>query len=56
MALLLLLVAFFDHPHGGGVGRLQPIAMERTIRLINTELETVGVEITLPCDSRGNPL
>jgi hypothetical protein len=56
MALLLLLVAFFDHPHGGGVGRLQPIAMERTIRLINTELETVGVEITLPCDSRGDPL
>jgi hypothetical protein len=55
MTLLLLLVAFFDHPHGGGVGRLQPVAMERTIELIDTELELVGVEISLPCDSDGDP-
>jgi Protein of unknown function (DUF4239) len=56
IALLLLLVAFFDHPHGGGVGRLQPVAMERTVRLVDTELEAVGIQITLPCDSRGAPL
>ena len=30
---LLLLLMFFDHPHGDGVGRLQPTAMERTLRL-----------------------
>ena len=32
ITLLLLLLVFFDHPHGGGVGRLQPTAMERTTR------------------------
>ncbi len=35
IALLLMLLMFFDHPHGGGVGRLQPTAMERTMRLID---------------------
>jgi hypothetical protein len=55
MALLLLLVAFFDHPHGGGIGRLQPTAMERTIELIDTELAAVGVEIPVLCDSDGVP-
>jgi hypothetical protein len=54
ITLLLLLVAFFDHPHGGGIGRLQPTAMERTIALIDVELEVVDIEVSLPCDSRGD--
>lgn len=54
ISLLLLLIAFFDHPHGDGVGRLQPVAMERTIRLIDTELEVAGLEVTPPCDDRGS--
>ena len=33
ISLLLMLLVFFDHPHGDGVGRLQPTAMERTLRL-----------------------
>ena len=56
IALLLLLLAFFDHPHGGGIGRLQPTAMERTIRLIDTELEILDLDVPLPCDADGNPL
>lgn len=55
IALLLLLLAFFDRPHGGGVGRLQPTAMERTIRLIDVQLESVGLEIDVPCDAHGTP-
>ena len=39
ITLLLLLLVFFDHPHGDGVGRLQPTAMERTLRLIDIEVE-----------------
>jgi hypothetical protein len=55
IAMLLLLLAFFDHPHGGGIGRLQPTAMERTIRVIDTELEIIDLDISLPCDGDGNP-
>ena len=44
IALLLLLLVFFDHPHGDGVGRLQPTAMERTLRLIDIQTEAVGLD------------
>jgi hypothetical protein len=54
ITLLLLLLVFFNHPHGGGVGRLQPTAMERTIRLIDTEVGVAGLTVTPPCDEDGN--
>jgi hypothetical protein len=54
ITLLLLLLVFFDHPHGEGVGRLQPTAMVRTIGLIDTQLHLVGLDVTPPCDDRGN--
>ena len=53
--LLLLLLLFFDHPHGDGVGLLQPTAMQRTLRLVDTELATAGVTVTPPCDDQGIP-
>ena len=54
IALLLLLLAFFEHPHGDGVGRLQPTAMERTLRLIGSQLDLAGITVTPPCDDDGN--
>ncbi|MGY4766347.1 bestrophin-like domain [Kribbella sp. CWNU-51] len=55
ITLLLFLLVFFDHPHGGGVGRLQPTAMVRTINLIDAQLKVVGLNVTPPCDDHGNP-
>jgi ABC-type multidrug transport system fused ATPase/permease subunit len=55
IALLLLLLRFFDHPHGEGVGRLEPVAMERTIRLIDAQVEVAGITVTPPCDDDGVP-
>jgi len=54
ITLLLFLLVFFDHPHGDGVGRLKPTAMVRTIGMIDSELEVVGLTVTPPCDDRGN--
>ena len=54
IALLLQLLVFFDHPHGDGVGRLQPTAMERTLRLIEIQADAVGLDVTAPCDEDGN--
>ena len=48
ITLLLLLLVFFDHPHGDGVGRLQPTAMERTLRLIDAQLEVAGISRDSP--------
>ncbi|HWL50627.1 MAG TPA: hypothetical protein VNT92_12175 [Acidimicrobiia bacterium] len=55
ISLLLLLLMFFNHPHGDGVGRLHPTAMERTLRLIDIQLEAVDLDVTTPCDEHGNP-
>jgi hypothetical protein len=54
ITLLLFLLVFFDHPHGEGVGRLQPTAMVRTIGQIDSSLKLVGVDVTPPCDEHGS--
>jgi Protein of unknown function (DUF4239) len=54
ITLLLFLLVFFDHPHGTGVGRLQPTAMERTLGLIEVQLKVAGASVTPPCDEAGN--
>src|SRR3954466_4864277 len=55
ISLLLLLLVFFDNPYGHGVGSLQPTAMDRTLRLIDTQTAAVGIDVTPPCDEHGNP-
>ena len=55
ISLLLLILMFFNHPpHGGGVGRLEPTAMDRTIKLIDTQAEAAGISVAPPCDEQGN--
>ncbi|WP_421733058.1 hypothetical protein [Cellulomonas sp.] len=53
ITLLLLLIGFFDHPHGPGVGKLQPIAMERTLALMETQGAAIGLDLDPPCDADG---
>ncbi|GAB7004887.1 hypothetical protein JCM18899A_23600 [Nocardioides sp. AN3] len=53
VTLLMLLLVFFNHPHGSGVGRLQPTAMQRTIRIIDAQAAAAGVKVSPPCDGRG---
>ncbi|KQR16276.1 DUF4239 domain-containing protein [Cellulomonas sp. Leaf334] len=53
ITLLLLLLGFFDHPHGDQVGKLEPAAMERTVRIVDAQLAEVGIDLTPPCDATG---
>lgn len=53
ISLLLLLLVFFDHPHGEGMGKLQPTAMERTLSLIDAQIKVAGLNVSPPCDDRG---
>jgi hypothetical protein len=53
ITLLMMLLVFFDHPHGDGVGRLRPTAMERTLRLIDAQIGVAGINVTPPCDVYG---
>jgi len=55
VAMLLLLRAL-DNPFHGGVGGLRPVAMERTLELLEQERRIVDDERSLPCDASGAAL
>ena len=53
---MLVLLRFLDNPFHGGYGSLRPVAMERTLEIIEQELTIAGQDEPLPCDAEGNPL
>ena len=56
ISALMLLLYGLDEPFHGGVGGLQPVAMERSLRMIDDALGSVGAQVRLPCDALGEPL
>jgi ABC-type multidrug transport system fused ATPase/permease subunit len=52
----LLLIRFLDNPFRDGFGGLQPVAMERTQRILDFERRTVRDTGVLPCDASGTPV
>ena len=42
---MLLLIAFLDSPFHKGVGGVRPVAMERTLRIIDEALQAVGERV-----------
>ncbi len=53
MVATLLVIRFLDDPYRQGVGSLRPVAMERTLRILDRERLIVGDRTPLPCDARG---
>jgi hypothetical protein len=53
---MLLLLNLLNDPFHDGVGGLRPVAMERSLQVIDQELEVAGVDVSAPCDARGNAL
>ena len=45
---MLLLLQFLDNPYRPGVGALRPAAMERALRIMDQELEVVGIRRATP--------
>jgi hypothetical protein len=56
MAALMLLLNALDDPFDSGVGGLQPVAMERTLRIVDEALGAIGTQVQLPCDAVGKRL
>jgi hypothetical protein len=52
---MLLLLGFLDNPFHTGVGGLKPIAMERSLRVLDEALGTVAPNTSPPCDDQGRP-
>jgi hypothetical protein len=56
LTALLLLIQFLDDPYRGGFGGLQPVAMERTLGILEQERGLIGETGALPCDADGKPV
>ena len=52
---MLLLLNFLDNPYHPGVGSLKPVAMERTLRILDEALPLVDEDVSVPCDETGRP-
>ena len=53
LTALMLLLHGLDSPFHEGVGGLQPVAMERTLRMTDEALGAVGTKVRPPCDAAG---
>jgi hypothetical protein len=55
VVVMLLLLVFLDSPFHKGVGGLRPVAMERTLRIVDQALGATAKTVRIPCDGQGNP-
>ena len=56
IAASLLLLRFLDNPYRSGVGSLPPVAMERTLTILEEARRVVRESGPLPCSSKGVPV
>jgi hypothetical protein len=56
IVLTLLAMNALDNPYGGAVGRIEPVAMERTLRILDSARAVVNETAPPPCDARGAPV
>jgi hypothetical protein len=56
ITVLMLLLYGLDNPFHSGVGGLKPVAMERSLRMVDEALGAVGAQVQLPCDPLGRAL
>ena len=53
VVVMLLLLVFLDSPFHKGVGGLRPVAMERTLRIVDQALGATGKTVRIPCGRQG---
>jgi hypothetical protein len=53
IVLTLLAINALDNPYGGPLGRIKPVAMERSLRILDRERVVVNDTARLPCDAQG---
>jgi len=53
LSSMFLLLWFLDNPYTNGIGGLKPVAMERTLGLLDQAVPQTGKHIVPPCDANG---
>ncbi len=53
IVLTLAAINALNHPYSAGVGQIQPVAMQRSLRILDTARTVLNVRAPAPCDARG---
>jgi hypothetical protein len=53
IVLTLAAINALDNPYRDGLGQIKPVAMERSLRLLDAERASVNDRDPVPCDARG---
>jgi hypothetical protein len=53
IVLTLIAIEALDNPYRPGLGQIQPVAMERTLRLLDEAREAIGDTTPVPCNATG---
>jgi hypothetical protein len=53
ITVLLLLLVTLDRPFHEGIGGLRPVAMERSLDLVDRALDAIDGQVPAPCDANG---
>jgi hypothetical protein len=56
IALTLMAINALDNPYRHGIGRIAPVAMERSLRILDDARTVVHENAPVPCDARGAPV
>ena len=56
ITVMLLLLGSLDQPFHSGVGGLRPVAMERSLRVLDDVVPSLAPGVSPPCDRLGRPL
>jgi len=54
VTVTLLVIFALNNPYRPGMGRLQPVAMERSLRLLDQARAAIGDREQLPCNAKGD--
>jgi hypothetical protein len=55
IVLTLTAIVALDNPYRDGLGRIEPTAMERSLRILDSARTILNDTAPLPCDGRGQP-
>jgi hypothetical protein len=55
LVITLLAINALDNPYRKGVGSIRPVAMERSLRLIDKARAAVNLRTPIPCNAAGEP-
>jgi hypothetical protein len=53
IVLTLAAINALNHPYAAGVGQIKPVAMQRSLRILDTARSVLDVRAPVPCDARG---